>query len=254
MAERHPKNTSGSQGGQFAAQRNAPPGELDLDDDRVTFDDVLARAAELQEIVPGAVLVGGSAAAFHARHRLSFDHDHVIADLAVRFDTILDNLEALGDWSMAKAQPGKIILGSLGGIETGVRQMFRTKELEVEHVDWLGHTLTVPTADETLRIKAWLALSRNQTRDFLDIAALADHVGLDHAAEVLNDMDRFYADINRRETPVATQVVRQLADPKPTDTRTIDQIHTYKGLVARWHDWNHVRNVLQDVSTRMLSQ
>jgi hypothetical protein len=43
----------------------------------------------------------------------------------------------------------------------------------------------VPTAAETLRIKAWLALVRNQTRDYLDIAALADHIGFDEAAAVL---------------------------------------------------------------------
>ena len=43
----------------------------------------------------------------------------------------------------------------------------------------------VPTAAETLRTKAWLALTRNQTRDYLDIAALADHIGFDEAAAVL---------------------------------------------------------------------
>jgi hypothetical protein len=75
------------------------------------FDQVLQSAARLQEIVPDAVLVGGSAAAFHAKHRLSLDHDHVIRDLADRFETILEHLEALADWSTARAQPGKILLG-----------------------------------------------------------------------------------------------------------------------------------------------
>ena len=82
----------------------------------VTFDDVLKRAAEVQALVPGAVLVGGSAAALYAHHRDSVGNDHVVADLAERFDVILENLEALGDWSLAKAQPGKLILGELGGI------------------------------------------------------------------------------------------------------------------------------------------
>jgi hypothetical protein len=86
-----------------------------------SLEDVLEKAVQLQELVPGAVLVGGSAAALHAHHRQSRDHDHVVGDLAERFETILQNLEALGDWSTAKAQPGKIILGELGGIETGVR-------------------------------------------------------------------------------------------------------------------------------------
>jgi hypothetical protein len=47
---------------------------------------VLESAARLQELVPDAVLVGGSAAALYAGHRDSFDHDHVLADLSDRFD------------------------------------------------------------------------------------------------------------------------------------------------------------------------
>ncbi len=49
-----------------------------------TFEDVLEKAAEVQALVPGAVLVGGSAAAVHAGHRVSLDNDHVLADLAER--------------------------------------------------------------------------------------------------------------------------------------------------------------------------
>lgn len=45
---------------------------------------MLASAARLQAVVPDAVLVGGSAAALHAGHRESFDHDHVLPDLADR--------------------------------------------------------------------------------------------------------------------------------------------------------------------------
>ena len=36
---------------------------------------VLESAARLQEVVPDAVLVGGSAAALWANHRFSYDHD-----------------------------------------------------------------------------------------------------------------------------------------------------------------------------------
>ena len=94
-----------------------------------SLDDVLEKAAQLQGLVPEAVLVGGSAAALYARHRQSFDHDHVVADLAERFDTILENLEALGDWSMTRAQPGKIILGELGGIEQACVSCFAAGRL-----------------------------------------------------------------------------------------------------------------------------
>jgi hypothetical protein len=216
-----------------------------------SLEDVLESAAQLQELVPGAVLVGGSAAALHAHHRQSFDHDHVIADLAERFDTILEHLEALGDWSMTRAQPGKIILGELGGIETGVRQLLRGRPLESVEVEVRGKRLVVPSAAEILRIKAWLALSRNQTRDYLDIAALATAIGLEEAAPVLAGIDDYYADINRRPEAVATQLVRQLADPRPRDAEVTTQLANYKALDARWQDWLTVRAVLADLAERM---
>lgn len=217
----------------------------------VSFTDVLEKAAELQQVVPGAVLVGGSAAAMHAHHLQSLDNDHVVEDMANRFDAILENLEALGDWSMARAQPGKIILGELGGIETGVRQLVRSRPLETQEMEIRGKRLVVPSAEEILRIKAWLALSRNQTRDYLDIAALADCIGLDQAAKVLAAIDDYYADVNQRPQAVVTQLVRQLADPRPRDSQVTTQLSTYKALEARWHDWETVKALLGDLAERM---
>jgi hypothetical protein len=219
---------------------------------RPTLEDVVDKAARLQALAPGAVLVGGTAAALYAHHRESLDNDHVVADLEERFDSILENLEALGDWSTARVQPGKIILGELGGIETGVRQLLRSRPLESTQIELQGKRLLVPTAAEILRIKAWLALSRNQTRDYLDIAALADHLGLDEAATVLRDMDGYYADINRRPEAVATQLVRQLADPRPRDAEVTAQLASYKALDQRWHDWSTVKALLADLAERMV--
>jgi hypothetical protein len=223
-----------------------------MTDDSPQLSDVLRKAAELQRLVPGAVLVGGSAAAFHAGHRRSFDHDHVLTDLDRRFDTILEHLESLGDWSLARASSGKIILGELGGIETGVRQLIRSRALEVETVRIDDLDLVVPTADEMLRIKAWLIVHRNQTRDYLDVAALADHVGLDHAAHVLAMIDQYYSDINQREETVVAQVVRQLSDPRPRDVRTTKELSTYKGLDPRWHEWDEVRRVLRELAAAVV--
>lgn len=217
-----------------------------------SLDDVLEKAAQLQALVPGAVLVGGSAAALYAHHRESLDHDHVVIDLAERFDAILENLEALGDWSTSKAQPGKIILGELGGIETGVRQLLRGRPLESTEIEVGGKRLVIPTAAEILRIKAWLALSRNQTRDYLDIAALAERIGLDEAAAVLRGMDDYYSDINRRPEAVATQLIRQLADPRPRDVEVTTQLTSYKSLDPRWHEWSTVKAVLAELAEKMV--
>jgi hypothetical protein len=216
-----------------------------------SLEDVLEMAARLQSLVPGAVLVGGSAAALHAHHRQSLDHDHVVADLSERFDTILENLEALGDWSTARVQPGKIILGELGGIETGVRQLLRGRALETTEIEVRGKRLVAPTAVEILRIKAWLALTRNQTRDYLDIAALADRIGLEEAASVLRGIDDYYADVNRGPDAVATQLARQLADPRPRDAEVTAQLSSYKQLDPRWHEWSAVRDVLARLAEGM---
>ena len=143
---------------------------------------VLESAAHLQAVVPDAVLVGGSAAALWASHRTSFDHDHVLADLSTRFDTVLEAIEATEGWVTNRVTPGKIILGELGDIESGVRQLIRSRPLEVSEVELpSGQKLRVPTPEETLRIKGYLIVRRNQVRDYLDVAALSDRYGIPHS-------------------------------------------------------------------------
>ena len=77
---------------------------------------VLESASRLQQMVPDAVLVGGSAAALYAGHRDSYDHDHVLADLRNRFGVVLEALESEGEWVTNRVVPGKVILGQLGDI------------------------------------------------------------------------------------------------------------------------------------------
>ena len=84
---------------------------------------LLSSAEHLQKIVPGAVLIGGTAAATYAHHRISVDHVHVLTDLRERFDAILFDLESVAGWQTARVRRPVLILGSLDGIETGVRQL-----------------------------------------------------------------------------------------------------------------------------------
>lgn len=214
---------------------------------------VLESAARLQQLVPDAVLVGGSAAAWHAGHRISFDHDHVLTDLNQRFDAVLGALEADPRFVLNRAAHGKIILGELGGIETGVRQLIRRVPLETERIELpSGDRLTVPTISEALRIKAFLALKRNQTRDYLDIAALAADMGTESAGRVLRDIDRFYADLERGEDAVSSQVARQLAAAQPKDISVTRQLHDYKGIKPPWDEWEKVRAALAEVAAAMV--
>src|SRR5690606_6414772 len=214
---------------------------------------VLESAARLQQLIPDAVLVGGSAAAWHAGHRISFDHDHVLSDLSQRFDAVLEALEADPEFVLNRAAHGKIILGELGGIETGIRQLIRTVPLETERITLpSGQEVVVPTIAAALRIKSYLALERNQTRDYLDIAALASTMGIDAAAYVLRDSDRFYADRERGEDAVSSQVARQLAAPRPRDASVTRQLRTYKGIQPPWNDWATIRAALADLAAAMV--
>ncbi len=87
------------------------------DTQRPVLREVLESAARLQAVVPDAVLVEGSAAALYGDHRDSYDHDHVLADLAERFEAVLEAVERTDGWVTNRVTPGKVILGELGGIE-----------------------------------------------------------------------------------------------------------------------------------------
>ena len=202
---------------------------------------VLDSAARLQELVPDAVLVGGSAAALYAGHRDSYDHDHVVADLRDRFDAVLEALESEGEWVTNRVRPGKIILGSLGDIETGVRQLIRLRPLETAEIELgSGRLLRVPTPAETLRVKAFLIVRRNQTRDYLDVAALSSRYGTEHAAVVLSGIDEYYADQGSEEEGVRSQLIRQLSEPRPADFAVTEELGAYRNLREHWTDWSNV--------------
>lgn len=74
---------------------------------------VLSSAARLQQILPDAVLVGGTASAIHAEHRFSRDADHILTDLRTRFDDVLKHLESVAGWKTARVQRPVQILGVL---------------------------------------------------------------------------------------------------------------------------------------------
>lgn len=222
--------------------------------EKPTLSDVLASAARLQQVVPDAVLVGGSAAALHARHRESFDHDHVLADLADRYGAVLDAMEATEGWatSVRASRPPLTLLGSLDGIEAGLRQMRRIRPLETVVVE-VGDGLEVvaPTAPEALRVKAFLVVQRNAVRDYLDVVALATHLGVSTAVDVLCDIDEYYDDRSGVQGSVLTSLVLALASPAPRDPEVTGELSRYRGLDERWHDWAEVVAVCEDLALQL---
>ncbi|NLG21536.1 MAG: hypothetical protein GX555_08945 [Actinomycetales bacterium] len=216
---------------------------------------VLRSAARLQEVVPEAVLVGGTAAAVHAQHRVSFDHDHVLSDLAQRYAEVLEAVEASEGWvtSVRASSPPLTLLGSLDGVEAGLRQLRRTRPLEVEHyVLPGGESVRVPPLPEMLRIKAFLVVQRNATRDYLDTVALADRLGVWEATNVLAQIEEYYEDRSRTHGSVLTALVTRLAEPSPRDVRVTAQLPSYKGLDPRWHEWHSVVAACQELADQLL--
>jgi hypothetical protein len=207
---------------------------------------VLSSAARLQRILPDAVLVGGTASAIHAEHRFSRDADHVLTDLRHRFDEVLAQLESVAGWKTARIQRPVQILGSLDGIETGVRQLIREEPLETAVVDYHGARITVPTEGEILRIKGVLILKRNATRDYLDFVALANHMGDEGVGRALQSFDRLYQQDND-ESPLQ-QLQVQLANALPYDLEETE-LSEYKGLDPRWHDWQTVKAACSHLAT-----
>jgi len=212
---------------------------------------LLEAASNFQELLTGSVMIGGSAAAVHLKHRYSFDADHILSDLQENYEEVLDFLEGRDDWETARIHPPKLILGNFQGVETGVRQLRRDKPLETEQIHIKGKSLTIPTIPEMIRTKGWMIISRNATRDYIDFAALAKHVGIKEATEALSDFNDFYSDLIRgsQALPIV-QLIRQLAEPKPGDFDQID-LSLYKGIQAPFDSWEFIQKICEKISVEL---
>ena len=210
---------------------------------------LLSSAAHLQKIVPEAVLVGGTAAAMYAGHRVSVDHDHVVTDLRERFDNILSDLESVAGWQTARVRRPVLILGSLDGIETGIRQLIRSEPLETTEIEVEGIRLTVPTKEEMFRVKSVLALKRNATRDYLDIAAMSRVLGDGGVANALAKFDAYYPQTNGA-SPLQ-QLANQFANPIPYDLDETD-LSQYKHLDPAFHDWSKVCDICAHIAVGVI--
>lgn len=196
-----------------------------------------------------ATLVGGTAAAIHAGRRRSMDADHVLAGLIGRFDQVLAELESAAGWKTARVRRPVAIHGSLDGILTTVRNQVRTAPLETVEVPAGGQRVRIPTRAEILRVKSWLIVQRNATRDFLDVAAIASGLSDSAVLAALAPMDRLYPQ-DGDPGSVRQQLMRQLAMPRPFDFDTVN-LAEYKRLIPAWRDWTTVTEQCRRVGTLM---
>lgn len=212
---------------------------------------VLSSAAHLQRILPDAVLAGGTAPAIYAEPSMSTDADPILTDPRSRFDLVLAELESVAGWKTVRIRPPVQILGSLDGIETGVRQLIRDQPLDTAKIEYAGQQLTVPTPGEMLRIKGVLILKRNATRDYLDFCAMTNHLGEEKTVEAMRSFDQIYPQPN--EESALQQLQIQLAEPLPFDLDSVN-LSEYKHLAPEWQDWSRVRSACGACATLLFDR
>jgi len=90
-----------------------------------------------------------------------------------------------------------------------------------------------------LRIKAYLTVERNATRDYLGVAALSRHLGLRKSVRALDRMNELYAEFAGEGGDMLSTVVVRFSNPEPHDLTAVD-LREYKGIVPPWNDWHAV--------------
>ncbi len=115
--------------------------------------EVIRVGVRAQQEVSGSVALGGAVCALYCQHRASIDIDFVLTDLRERFQEIRDHLFEMPDWKEARAKRPVLILGSLGGVEVGYRQLRRAAPLETQDIELPEGKLTIPTLEELIRVK-----------------------------------------------------------------------------------------------------
>lgn len=125
----------------------------------------------------------------------------------------------------------------------------RRSPVETTHVQLpTGDRLQVPTGAETLRLKGYLIMCRNSSRDYAEFADMVDTLEPETAAVVLAGMDRYYCCQPPKQQWITSQLVRQLADPNPSD---LPEAVSEPGAKA---DWDQVRQRCLSVAVAMLEE
>jgi RND superfamily putative drug exporter len=92
-------------------------------------------------------------------------------------------------------------------------------------------------------------MCRNSSRDYADFADMVETVEPETAAVVLAGMDRYYCCQTPRPHWIATQLVRRLADPHPSD---LSDDHLSEPDARA--DWDEVRQRCLSVAVAMLEE
>jgi heme transporter len=112
-----------------------------------------------------------------------------------------------------------------------------------------GDRLQIPTGAETLRMQGFLLMCRNSSRDYTQFAKLAGSMDAQTVARVLAGMDKYYCGQQPKRQWVATQLLRRLADPRPSDDDDDPSAALDPDV-----DWSEVRQRCLAVAVAMLEE
>ncbi|OBK25423.1 hypothetical protein A5634_26450 [Mycobacterium asiaticum] len=244
---------------------------------------VIKSAAKLKHLAPDAICVADPFA-FAGCGRKNADHEPQPAADVDDADTValatgpvgrvglayrsgrLSNIAKAMAWTDRPVHPVTLWRGRLSvaldaldgrGAKASRGEFRRRSPVETTNVQLpTGDRLLIPTGAETLRLKGYLIMSRNSSRDYAEFADMLDVMDAETAAMVLAGMDRYYScqppgAASRRQW-MATQLVRRLADPDPSD---LDEERPEPDARADWRaDWEEVRQRCLSVAVAMLEE
>jgi hypothetical protein len=210
-------------------------------EEKVNWEKTLAAGVLAQNLIGNSIAVGGTAATIYAGHRLSSDTDHLLVDLKDDFDAVLNKLSSAAEWKTARLNRPVLILGSINDCEVGFRQSRRVSPpIETVKVATKFGDLVIPTLDEMIGMKAFLAYQRKTVRDFLDFAALTTCTNDEEVIASLLKLDERYGE--SQTNSICLEVARNFANPNPIDLEKVDLSH-YKALATEWHDWTRTTDI-----------
>ncbi len=204
------------------------------------WNEIIQAGIKAQELIKGSIAVGGTASALYAKHRISRDTDHLLMSLKENFDEILEKLSESSEWKLSRTKKPVLILGSINEVEVGFRQSRRTLPIETTEIKTDYGKLVVPTIDELLGMKAYLAYSRNATRDYLDFAALSECVSEDEVLSSMLKLDERYGEL--QTSSVGLEVAKSLTKAEPFDLEETD-LSNYKALASDWQNWRKIDKI-----------
>ena len=203
---------------------------------------VVRTAARLRELAPDAVSVADPLAFSGCGAVRGGDGAQAPARLTTALGGAVDRRRGRAGRSADEPRPvhpvtmwrGRLAV-ALDALETEA-PVRRRSPVETTNVQLpTGDRLQIPTAAETLRMKSTLLLCRNQRSDYAELVDLVDAMNIDNATLVLAGIDGYYSSGRPERSWIATQLVRRLADPIPTEAPD-DGRWTGPEAEAEWDD------------------